>query len=354
MRAATISTGVAGGARRRAAPVALALTVVLVLAILQSVTIGRYDLSVAKVIAILWDHIVPSANPSWTAVEQSVVELVRLPRILAAVLVGAGLAVSGAALQGLFRNPLVDPGIVGVTHGAGFGGTLAILLDASEHVLLATAFAFGMGSIVLVRGLASVRGRVSILALVLAGVIVSAFFASAVSIVKLIADPQQKLPAITYWLMGSLASTHYGDLALLAAAIIPAAIAICLLRYQINVLSLGEERARALGTRVAAVQWTILAATASISAGVVAVAGMIGWVGLVIPHVGRALVGAEHGRLLPVCGLLGAIYLLLVDDLARTVTVSEIPIGIITSLVGVPVFAVVLRRLPARGGWRDD
>ncbi|WP_428928208.1 FecCD family ABC transporter permease [Marinibacterium sp. SX1] len=330
------------------------LILVLVLAVLWSVTIGRYDLTVGQVAAILGDNLVPVADPGWAPVQEVVVEQVRLPRILAAVILGFGLAVSGAALQGLFRNPLVDPGIIGVTSGAGFGGTLAILLGIAGSGLVAVAFGFGVGSILLVKFLATVRGRTSMLTLVLAGVIVSAFFSAAISIAKLLADPFQKLPAITYWLMGSIASTDYADLLTIGLAVGPAALVIYLLRFQINILSLGEERARALGSRVGLVQWIVLLATALISAGVVATSGIIGWVGLVIPHVGRALVGADHRRLLPVAGVIGAIYLLLVDNVARTATTAEIPLGIITALIGVPVFAVILRRIHANGGWSDD
>ncbi|MCG6903726.1 MAG: iron ABC transporter permease [Rhodobacter sp.] len=335
-------------------PLVAVLIVLLVLCILYSVTLGRYDLSVADVALILWDNIAPVSSRTWEPVEETVVELVRLPRILAAVVVGFGLSISGASLQGLFRNPLVDPGIIGVTSGAGFGGTLAILLGIQGYGLLAISFAFGISSIVLVKFLASVRGRTSVLTLVLAGVVISAFFSAAISVAKLLADPFQKLPAITYWLMGSIASTNYTDVLLIGVAVVPASIVVYLLRYQINILSLGEERARALGTPVALVQWALLIATAMISAGVVATSGIIGWVGLVIPHIARSIVGANHIRLLPVSGILGAIYLLLVDNLARTVTTSEIPLGIITALIGVPVFAFILRRIHLKGGWSND
>lgn len=331
-----------------------ALVVLLVVAVLYSVTIGRYDLSVRDVSYILIDNIHPLAAPYWDPVHEVVVEQVRLPRIMAAVIVGFGLSVSGAALQGLFRNPLVDPGIIGVTSGAGFGGTLAILLGLQGYILLAMAFLFGIGSVFLVKLLSTVRGRTSMLTLVLAGVVISAFFSAAISIAKLLADPFQKLPAITYWLMGSVASTNYLDVLLVAVAVVPSTVAIYLLRFQINILSLGEEKARALGTRVVLVQWIILIASALVSAGVVATSGIIGWVGLVIPHVARALVGADHRRLLPVSGVLGAIYLLMVDNLARTMTTAEIPLGIITALIGVPIFAVILRRLHAKGGWSSD
>jgi len=326
----------------------------LILAVLYSVTIGRYDLSVTDVSYILMDNVHPLTIPYWDPVQEVVVEQVRLPRILAAVIVGFGLSVSGAALQGLFRNPLVDPGIIGVTSGAGFGGTLAILFGLQGYFLLTMAFLFGIGSVFLVKLLSTVRGRTSMLTLVLAGVVISAFFSAAISIAKLLADPFQKLPAITYWLMGSIASTNYLDVLLVAAAVVPSSVAIYLLRFQINILSLGEEKARALGTKVVLVQWIILIASALISAGVVATSGIIGWVGLVIPHVARVLVGADHQRLLPVAGVLGAIYLLMVDNLARTMTTAEIPLGIITALIGVPVFAVILRQLHAKGGWSSD
>jgi iron complex transport system permease protein len=339
-----------GGATR----VIVLLSVVLVFAVTYSVTLGRYDIGMWDVWRILWANIVPRADPPWTDVQESVVELVRMPRILAALLIGAGLAVSGAALQGLFRNPLVDPGIIGVTSGAAFGGTLAILLVGGGYLVLSAAFALGIASVFVVTFLASVKGRTSVLTLVLAGVIVSSFFEAAISIIKLLADPNQKLPAITYWLMGSIASTSYDDLALMVVAIVPASVVIYLLRYQINILSLGEDKARALGSPIAAVRWMIFLAVAFISAGVVATSGIVGWVGLVIPHAARALVGADHARMLPVSALVGAIYMLLVDNLARTATTSEIPIGIITALIGVPFFAVILRRLHSASGWDND
>jgi len=341
-------------ARRRGWLVIAALIALMVAGVIYSITLGRYGVSVANVWLILWNHVVPVAAPSWTDVDANVVMDVRLPRILGALLIGAGLGISGAALQGLFRNPLVDPGLVGVTAGAGFGGTLAILLIGGGTVVLGAAFGFGIASLLIVRFLASVKGRTSTLTFILAGVVITAFFEAAISIIKLLADPHQKLPAITYWLMGSIAATGYKDLMLMALAIIPPTILIFLLRYQINILSLGEEKARALGSPIERVQWIVYAAVACISAGVVATSGIIGWVGLVIPHLARGLVGPEHSRLLPVSALLGAIYLLMVDDIARTATVAEVPIGIITALVGVPVFAIILRRIQSKSGWAHD
>jgi iron complex transport system permease protein len=357
MRAATaawLMPFTARDARRRGWLVIAALSLLLIVCVIYSITLGRYGVSMTNAWLILWDHVVPVTDPGWSDVDANVVTAVRLPRILGALLVGAGLAISGAALQGLFRNPLVDPGIIGVTAGAGFGGTLAILMIGGGTVVLGAAFGCGIASLLVVRFLATVKGRTSTLTFVLAGVIVSAFFEAAISIIKLLADPHQKLPAITYWLMGSIASTGYRDLALMAAAIIPPSILIFLLRDHINILSLGEEKARALGSPIERVQWIVYAAVACISAGVVATSGIVGWVGLVIPHVARGMVGPDHGRLLPVSALLGAIYLLLVDDIARTATVAELPIGIITALVGVPVFAVILRRIQSKSGWAHD
>lgn len=343
-----------GGTRMRTWTIVLLLSVLLVLCAIYSITVGRYDIAMGDVWLILWDNVIPAQAPAWTSLQADVVEVIRLPRILAALLIGGGLAISGAALQGLLRNPLIDPSLIGVTAGAAFGGTLAILVIGGGYPVLGAAFAFGIGSLLLVKGLASVRRRTSTLALVLAGVIVTAFFESAISIIKLLADPHQKLPAITYWLMGSIAATNYRDLALMALAIVPPSIVIFLLRYQINILSLGEDKARALGSPIEVVQWTVFAAVSFISAGVVATSGIVGWVGLIIPHIARTLVGPDHGRLLPVSALLGAIYLLLVDDIARTATVAELPIGIITSLIGVPFFALILRRTQSRSGWAND
>jgi len=343
-----------GGTRMRTWAIVLLLSLLLVLCAIYSITVGRYDIAMWDVWLILWDNVIPQQAPAWTPLQADVVEVIRLPRILAALLIGAGLAMSGAALQGLFRNPLIDPSIIGVTSGAAFGGTLAILLVGGGYPVLGAAFAFGIGSLLVVKCLASVKGRTSTLTLVLAGVVVSAFFEAAISIIKLLADPHQKLPAITYWLMGSIAATNYRDLALMALAILPPSIVIFLLRYQINILSLGEDKARALGSPIEIVQWTIFAAVSFISAGVVATSGIVGWVGLIIPHVARTLVGPDHGKLLPVSALIGAIYLLLIDDIARTATVAELPIGIITSLIGVPFFALILRRTQSRSGWAND
>lgn len=317
-----------------------------------SLSIGRYGIPFQQVEAILRSHLVP-VEATWSPSEQRVVELIRLPRILAVCLAGAGLAVAGAALQGVFRNPLVDSQIIGVSSGAAFGGALAILLFDNATVTVGLAFVAGLAAIVIVYLLSRITRQTPILLLVLAGVITNAFFSALISLIKFVADPDNKLPAIVYWLMGSFASASWSDVAILSGPIGLGAGVIHGLRFRINVLSLGDEDAQALGVPVERTRWLILGAVALISAAVVAVAGIIGWVGLVIPHAARVMVGPDHKVLLPASAALGALYLLLIDDVARTATAAEIPLGIITAILGAPVFAVLLRRSHA-GGWRGD
>jgi len=300
------------------------------------------------VVGILASSVLP-VEVTWSAVEARVVELIRLPRILLAAVVGAGLAIAGAALQGIFRNPLIGPQIIGVSSGAAFGGALAILISESGALLITFAFLFGMIAIVVVYSLSRINGRASILMLVLAGVVTSAFFGALVSLTKFVADPDDKLPAIVFWLMGSFATASYDKLLLTALPVLVGSMIIYRLRFQINVLSLGDEEALGLGMSVEKVRWLVLASVALISAAVVAAAGIVGWVGLVIPHFARMLTGPDHRSLIPAAALIGATYLIVVDDVARATIAAEIPIGILTAIVGAPVFAILLRRTQARG-----
>ena len=322
------------------------------LVLIGSLAAGRYGIPFSHVLAILMSHVAP-LEVSWSMPEQRVVELVRLPRVLAACLAGAGLAIAGAALQGVFRNPLVGPQIIGVSSGAAFGGALAILLFGSAGITVAFAFAGGLLAIAVVYLMSRISGRAPNLLLVLSGVVTSAFFSALISLIKYVADPDNKLPTIVYWLMGSFASIGWPDLAVLLGPVTLGGMLIYGLRFRINVLSLGEEEAQALGIPVERTRWLILAAVALISAAVVAVAGVVGWVGLVVPHFARMLVGPDHRALLPAAAAVGALYLVLIDNVARTATAAEIPLGIITAIIGAPVFAVLLRRIHA-GGWRRD
>lgn len=317
---------------------------------LLSLTIGRFEISVAQVLTILGLPLLPAEAISATA--ERVILLIRLPRVLEALTIGAGLGITGTALQGVFRNPLVGPQIIGVSTGAAFGGTLAIFFGLGLAAMMGTAFVFGLLALSIVFLLARVDGRSAVLMLVLAGVVVSAFFGALVSLLTYLADPNDSLPAIVYWLMGSFAAAAWPKLGGVVAITAAGGGVLCLLRFRIDVLSLGDEEAQALGVPVEGLRWAVLlAVTAIVSAGV-AVAGVVGWVGLVVPHLARMLVGPDHRLLLPASALVGAGYMVLVDTVARSLTVAEIPLGILTAIIGAPVFAWLLRKTQA-GGWKS-
>lgn len=326
------------------------LLVVLAIAV-GALGMGRLWIAPAKVVRILVDNVI-GLGQDWSDTEANVVERLRAPRVVLSLLVGGGLAGCGAVLQGVLRNPLVAPQIIGVSSGASFGGALAIAGGLGSTFLVAGAFVFGLAALLLVFLMSRVDGRTPLLMLVLSGVVVAAFFSALVSALTYVSDPQQRLPAIVFWLLGSLATASW-DKVLIAVAPIGAGVAVMMaLRWRINVLSLGDEDARALGVRVELLRWTLLVATTVVVAGAVAVTGVIGWVGLVVAHLGRMLVGPDHRVLVPVSLLLGAGYLTAMDTAARTVIASEIPIGILTALVGGPAFFALLRRTRGRG-WVD-
>jgi iron complex transport system permease protein len=314
---------------------------------LLSLGVGRYPLPLAEVLAALGQGLGLIDGASGPA--SRVVLMIRLPRVLEAGLSGAGLALAGAALQGVFRNPLVGPQIIGVSSGAAFGGALALLLSAGLVALLGSAFLFGLLALVLVFTVSRVDGRSPVLMLVLAGVVVGAFFSALVSLVTYLADPNDTLPAIVYWLMGSFATASYSKVALLAAVTLSLGGLLLSLRFRLNILSLGDEEAQALGIKVEPTRWLILIAVTGLSATSVAVAGIVGWVGLVVPHVARMLVGPDHRVLLPASALVGASYMILVDDIARSATTQELPLGVLTALVGAPLFGLLLRRAQMKG-----
>ena len=313
-----------------------------------SLGVGRYDIPFARAIAILAAPLIPP-DIAVTPTEANVVFTVRMPRILLAVLTGAGLALSGAALQGVFRNPLVGPQVVGVSSGAAFGGTLAILLSFPRYGLLGSAFAFGLSALVLVYALNGIVARRNILALVLAGVVVTGFFGALVSLLQYLADTEDKLPAMVFWLLGSFATANWDKLLLVAAPVLVGSALLIGLRWRINLLSMGDEDARTLGVNAEPLRWLVLVFVSAIVAAQVAVSGVIGWVGLVVPHMARMLVGPDHRAMMPASLILGGLYLLIIDTVARTATSTEIPLGILTALIGTPVFALVLRQTQ-RGG----
>jgi iron complex transport system permease protein len=268
---------------------------------------------------------------------------VRGPRILAGVAVGAALAAAGAAYQGLFRNPLVSPDILGVSSGAALGAALGIYASLGVIGIQGLAFAMGLLAVIVVYSLGTaLRRHDPILVLVLAGIVVSTLLGSAVSLVKYLADPYNQLPAITFWLLGSLAAVTPGDVLTALPAIAVGFVPLYLLRWRMNVMTLSEDEARALGVDTRRMRQAVIVAATLMTAAVVSISGVIGWIGLVVPHVARLLVGPDFRRLLPASMLLGAGYLLGVDTLARTIAPIEIPLGVLTALLGAPAFVWLL------------
>lgn len=325
----------------------IALLIFLPLAALYvSLFVGRYSVSPGEVVRILSAQIVPIAR-DWPNAAETIVVQIRLPRAILAMLIGAGLSVSGAAYQGMFRNPLVSTDILGVTAASGFGAAVALLLSRGAIELQLLAFAFGLAGVGLTYLLARVYRSTPILMLVLAGVVVAAFFSALLSGAKYLADPESKLPAITYWLLGSLNGASVNGLAMAFPPILVGCIGLMFARWGLNVLAMGEEEAGSLGVRTERLKIGIIVCTTLITAASVSVCGVVGWVGLVIPHIGRALVGPDHRVLLPATLSIGATFLLIIDDIARTASAGEIPLGILTSLIGAPFFAYMLRKTQA-------
>jgi iron complex transport system permease protein len=316
---------------------------------LGAMLIGPYPITPGEALRALGARLLGDV-PAEGSTLDTVLFFVRLPRVGAAILIGAALAAAGASYQGLFRNPLVSPDILGVSAGAGLGAVLGIFLSLPVAAIQLLAFATGLTTVGLVLLVAaSVRGREPVLVLVLAGVVVGALAGSIISLLKVLADPYDQLPAITFWLLGSLASIKLQDLAATLPVALLGLAPLALLRWRINVLSLGDEEARALGIDAARLRVVVIAAATLITASAVSISGVIGWVGLIMPHMARMLVGPNFDRLLPAAMILGAGYLLLVDTLARSIATIETPIGILTAFVGAPVFLWLLAR--GRHGW---
>ncbi len=323
------------------------LAVALVVLVAAAALIGAYPLSPGDIAQALARRL--AGAPSRGQIDTVLFE-VRLPRVFAAVIVGAALAAAGAAYQSLFRNPLVSPDILGVSTGAGLGAVVGIFLSLPLAGIQLAAFMMGLATVGLVYSIASVvHGREPLLVLVLAGVVVGALAGAAISLLKILADPYDQLPAIVFWLLGSLSAIRKAEVWGAAPLVVIALVPLVLLRWRINVLSLGDEEAKALGVEAGRLRLIVIAAATLMTASVVAISGVIGWVGLVIPHIARMLVGPSFDRLLPAAMLLGGGYLLLVDTLARTMARIEVPIGILTAVIGAPFFLWLLAR--GREGW---
>jgi iron complex transport system permease protein len=316
-----------------------------------SLKVGRIQIDIKTIFSILLNNFIDFKS-DYQELEEKIVELVRLPRVLMALVIGAGLAVAGASLQSIFRNPLAGPEILGVSSGAAFGGSLAILLFDKAVMIISLAFIFGFLSILLISFLSRINGQNPVLMVVLSGVVIGALFSALTSLLTFIADPEDKLPAIVYWLLGSLAGADFNKLLIVSIPTILGIILIYLLRYRLNLLSLGEEEAKSLGIDIERTKWLILATITLIISSCVAICGIIGWVGLIIPHFARMLVGANHKRLIPVSIFIGSSYLLVIDNFARTLGQSEIPLSILTAIIGAPIFIYLLRKMQNKG-WNN-
>ncbi len=329
---------------RREKIILTALIVMLIVAAVISLGIGRFNIPVGQIIEILKLWATGQTDMANNPV-QVVILLVRSPRIMLCMLVGAALSASGASYQGLFRNPLVSPDILGVSAGAGVGASIAILMDAPTITLQLMAFSFGIGAVFLVMALASAigRGNPATLILVLSGMVISSLFGSCTALIKFLADAMDKLPDVVFWLMGSFAKCgSYENVMILVIAVLIGGIPLYLLRWKMNVLAFGEEEAQAMGVNTGRLRLSIIFFSTLLTASSVAMCGMIGWVGLVIPHITRFLVGPNFKILLPTSMVIGALFMVIVDDFARALISGEIPVGVITSLVGAPIFIYMM------------
>ncbi len=329
----------------------IALLLVMVALILLALSLGRYPISIHEIFLILESRIL-GVELLLQPASETVIFDIRIPRIMAALLIGTALSVSGVAYQGIFRNPLVSPDILGVSAGAGFGATLAILCSWGSMGIALSAFAFGLLSVLLSYLIGNcIRNSSEFsLVLVLSGMLIGTIFSSMVSFLKCIADPYNKLPAITYWLMGSLGAIKMGDVYIIALPIVLGIIPLWILRWELNLLVFGDEEAQTMGIDTRRLRMIVIICATLLTAAAVSVSGMIGWVGLIIPHLARALVGPNYQKLLPVTILVGSFFLLIVDTLARTLMPMEVPIGILTSLIGAPFFIYLLTH--TRRGWK--
>ena len=321
----------------------IALIAVFLAVFFLSFLLGRYRVPLSRLPGILWAGLVRAVSGvelprRWAEIEETVVLNIRLPRIACAALVGAALSAAGVSYQGMFRNPMVSPDLLGASTGAGFGAALAILLSMNYFGITVMAFCFGLAAVGLAYAVSRVSKLEGTLALVLAGVMISSLFSAGTSFVKLVADTEDQLPAITYWLMGSLSSVKSEDTLFALVPIVVGLVPLLLLRWRMNLLTVSEAEARSLGVHTERLRLAVIVCATLVTAASVSVSGMVGWVGLVIPHFCRMLFGYDYRRLMPSSILMGSAFLMLVDNIARNVATSEIPLGILTSFVGAPVF----------------
>ncbi|MGN1031921.1 MAG: FecCD family ABC transporter permease, partial [Intestinibacter sp.] len=319
------------------------LFVLMIISIIFSFGLGKYPIEPNQVVGIIFSK-VSNIEPFWTEKMETIFFNVRLPRIILACLVGCCLSAAGAAYQSIFLNPMAAPDILGASNGAAFGAAIAILFYRSGREITISAFIFSLITVGLVYFISKRAKGNKVLGLILAGIMVSSLFSAATSFIKLVADPNEQLPAITYWLMGSLSGTKIDDVKFVILPMIIGILPLILLSWQINMLTIGEDEAKTMGVNTKLIRLISIIAATLITASSVSVSGMIGWVGLVIPHLSRKLVGNNFVYLLPTSMLFGATFLLLVDNISRNLWTSEVPIGILTAFVGAPFFIYLITR----------
>lgn len=319
------------------------LIIALLLAMIASVTLGRYPISLKELAGILGSKIF-HIEQFWSNTQESLLMIHRIPRILLACLVGCCLSAAGASYQGVFQNPMAAPDILGASSGAAFGAALAILLDLSRSMITIFAFASSLITVALVIFVGNRAKGKRVLGLILAGIMIGSLISSGTSLIKLVADPDDQLPAITYWLMGSLNGTAPKDVWFALIPMLIGLIPLFLLRWRVNILTLGDDEAKTMGVNSRRLRIIVIFCATLITAASVSVSGVIGWVGLVIPHLTRRMVGNNYKHLMPASMLFGAIFLLLVDNISRNLLATEIPIGILTSFIGAPFFIYLITR----------
>lgn len=311
--------------------------------------VGRYSLTIGESLSVLVQGLSGRAGDV-SPQSYSVIMNIRLPRVLLALICGSGLAIAGASLQAMLGNPMVSPDTLGVASGACFGAALALLFDGNIVVVQLSSVGFGIAAICITYGVSRGAGGRNIIMLVLSGLVVSALFQAFVSLVKYVADVDDQLPAITYWLMGSLTNITYKGLVMGGIPILLSTAVLFALRWKCNILTFGDDEARSMGVNVRAMRGVIVLASTVITASCVSMCGQVGWVGLLVPHVCRMLFCSDNAKVIPACVSLGAVFLLLIDTVARSATAAEIPISILTATMGAPFFIMLLKR--TGGSWR--
>lgn len=320
------------------------LSGLLIFLVVISFCLGRYPVPLEQLGRIFFCRILPTVEKTWTAAMEAAVMNIRLPRVLLACLVGLCLSAAGASYQGVFQNPMASPDLLGASSGAAFGAAMAILLGASSLMITFSAFTASILAILLVNVVAAKAHGKKVVNLILAGVMLSSLCSAGTSYVKLVADPANQLPAITYWMMGSLSGSSMKDIQIAAIPMALGLLPLVCIRWRMNLLTLGDDEARAMGVNASRLRLVVVICSTLITAASVAVSGLIGWVGLVAPHLSRKLVGNDYRKLLPASMLMGACFLLAADNVSRNLAATEIPIGILTAFIGTPFFLYLITR----------